>query len=160
MSEQPAPGGTARRAVLIAGGVGAVGAVTGCTVYGGQPAAPAPPPAADPSQAGEQSAGTPLAGTEEVPVGGGLINEEHSVVITQPVAGEFRAFSSACTHQGCPVTEIDDDVIVCRCHDSRFSIEDGSVVQAAQGSGLTPETQDPLAEVGIVVDGDTIAFPA
>lgn len=171
-------GGAPRRVVLAAGAAGAAGALAGCSVYGGQQPAPPPPPPPPPSaddSAGDQeggesdtgdgdgggeadAGGTPFAQTADVPVGGGLIDTDLGVVVTQPASGEFRAFSASCTHQGCLVTEVDDNVIICRCHESRFSIEDGSVVQAAQGSSLTPDTQEPLPEVGIVVDGDTIAL--
>jgi Rieske Fe-S protein len=168
MSDEQAttPAGASRRRVLAVGAVGTAGAavaLTGCTVYGGQPDPPPPPPppaGGGPDDDGaEVPAGTPVAATTDVPVGGGFIASDQGIVITQPAAGEFRAFSATCTHQGCLVTEVSDGTIICRCHDSRFSIEDGAVVQAAQGSNLTPETQDPLPEVGIVVDGDTIALP-
>lgn len=99
---------------------------------GGEPAAPPP-------------AGEPLASTDEVPVGGGLI--VGSVVITQPTEGEFKAFSSTCTHQGCAVSSV-SDTINCNCHGSAFAITDGSVQGGPAGS--------PLPEVQITVDGSDI----
>jgi Rieske Fe-S protein len=89
-----------------------------------------------------------------VEVGGGIILGDQGVVLTQPSSGEFKGFSATCTHQGCTVSSISDGTINCPCHGSRFSIEDGSVVQAA--SGLTTDTQAPLPEVPINVDGDSI----
>lgn len=163
--------GAPRRAVLAMGSVGAAAALTGCAVYGRQddPPPPPPPPAdndgdnggngdeGDNGGNGDSGGGTPVVGTGDVPVGGGVIQADLGVVVTQPNDGEFKAFSSTCTHQGCTVSEVGDGLIQCFCHGSRFSIEDGSVVQAAQG--LTPEQQDPLPEVGIVVDGDTVNLP-
>lgn len=164
-----------RRAVLAAGAAGVAAALTGCQVYG-RPE-PAPPPAGagaqspgagsaepdpsadpdssqEPDQAGPVTA--PVASTGDIAVGGGLILEDQNLVITQPTEGEFKGFSATCTHQGCTVTEVADGVIICQCHQSHFSIADGSVVQAAQG--LTPDQQAPLPAAGIVVDGDAIGL--
>ena len=92
-------------------------------------------------------AGSELATTAEVPVGGGLILGEAKVVITQPTEGDFKAFSAVCTHQNCTVAEV-NDTINCTCHGSRFSVEDGSVQD-----GPAPS---PLEEVAIEVRGDRI----
>jgi Rieske Fe-S protein len=92
-------------------------------------------------------AGTELAITSEVPVGGGLILKEEKVVITQPTEGEFKAFTAVCTHQQCIVAEV-KDTINCTCHNSMYSVEDGSV----QG-GPAPA---PLAEVPIKEEGGKI----
>jgi len=149
-------GNASRRAVLAAS-AGAVGALAGCEVYGdesNQPAAPPPPP---PGASGEPGGGTVVATTDQVDVGGGLLIGEHSIVVTQPAEGDFRAFSAICTHQGCTISSISDGTINCDCHGSRFSIEDGSVVQAA--SGLSADEQDPLPEAGITVNGSEIQFP-
>ncbi|MFD7438489.1 Rieske (2Fe-2S) protein [Streptomyces sp. NPDC059861] len=90
--------------------------------------------------------GTALAKTSEIPEGGGKVLGD--LVVTQPTAGEYKAFSSKCTHQGCAVKDVKDGVIICPCHDSRFSATDGSVQQG-------PATQ-PLAASEIVVSGDEI----
>jgi nitrite reductase/ring-hydroxylating ferredoxin subunit len=149
-------GNTSRRAVLALGGAGAVGALAGCEVYGDEPSQPAPPPPPPPGASGE-SGGTVVATTDQVEVGGGLLLDEFGIVVTQPAEGDFRAFSAICTHQGCTVTSISDGTINCDCHGSKFSIEDGSVVQAA--SGVNADQQDPLPQAGITVDGNEIQFP-
>jgi Rieske Fe-S protein len=138
--------GRSRRAVLAAGSTGAVAALAGCQVYRSDD----PPPPVE-SPAG--GAGTVLATTGEVEVGGGLVVSEHRVVITQPTAGDFRAFSAICTHLGCTVTSVSDGTINCPCHGSRFSIEDGSVVEPALGSSAQ---QPPLPAAAITVNGDEI----
>lgn len=89
-----------------------------------------------------------LVATADVPEGGGVILADEQVVVTQPAAGEFVAFSSICTHRGCAVEDITDGVIVCPCHGSQFSIEDGSVV-----GGPAPS---PLPEVAVTVKGDAV----
>jgi Rieske Fe-S protein len=86
--------------------------------------------------------------TSEIPVGGGKIFPGRNIVVTQPTSGEFKAFSSICTHQGCPVTKISGGTIDCTCHGSMYSIADGSVK-----GGPAPR---PLPEKTVTVTGDTI----
>lgn len=102
------------------------------------------------SEAASPTADGPLAATADVPVGGGLILEEQGVVVTQPTEGEFKAFSSICTHQGCPVTGVDESGISCTCHGSVFALDTGE-----PGSG--PATS-PLPTVGVTVEGDQIVL--
>lgn len=90
----------------------------------------------------------PIAAIDEIPVGEGAIFSEHEVVVTQPEEGTFRAFSTSCTHEGCPVDQVADGLIQCPCHGSRFSIEDGSPTEGP--------AESPLEEVQIRVDGDSI----
>jgi nitrite reductase/ring-hydroxylating ferredoxin subunit len=113
--------------------------------------------ASDSDASAAASSGTALATTDEVPVGGGIVLTDAGVVLTQPTAGEFKAFTAICTHQGAALDAVTSEGIECPLHGSRFSIEDGSVVRAA--AGLTPEEQDPLPEAEIVVNGDQITFP-
>lgn len=88
------------------------------------------------------------ASTADIPVGGGKIFADQLVVVTQPVKGEFKAFSATCTHQGCPVTQIQDGQIICPCHASHYSIEDGSVL-----SGPAPK---PLPSYPVTVKGNDV----
>ena len=94
------------------------------------------------------SAGETLGPTSDVPVGGGKIYADQKVVVTQPTEGDFKAFSAVCTHQSCLVSKVADGTIDCTCHGSKFSDTDGSVVNG-------PASQ-PLSEVTISVDGDSI----
>ena len=107
-------------------------------------------PASPSATAGGGSGGSGGGGipTSEIPVGGGRIFADQQVVVTQPKAGEFKAFSAICTHQGCPVSRISGGTIDCPCHGSQFSIEDGSV----QG-GPAPS---PLPEKKVTVSGSTL----
>lgn len=95
---------------------------------------------------GGEASGEALVAASAVPVGGGTI--VGAVVVTQPTEGEFKAFSSTCTHQGCQVSSVSDGLITCACHNSQFSIEDGSVIN--------PPAPSPLPEVSITVDGDQV----
>ena len=83
----------------------------------------------------------------DIPVGSGKIFPDAQTVITQPKEGEFKAFSSICTHQACPVATV-TDTINCDCHGSKYSITDGSVVN--------PPAPNPLPAKTIKVEGDTL----
>ncbi|MFZ4497594.1 MAG: Rieske (2Fe-2S) protein [Candidatus Nanopelagicales bacterium] len=148
-----------RRAVLTAGGLvlaggalaacgGAGSATTEATTGAAATAAPAAP-------APITAAATPpitgaLASVSQIPVGGGVIVPEPPIVITQPAAGTFKAFTAICPHQGCLVSEVAENQIVCPCHGSLFSAEDGAVVQGPAEQGLTPAS--------IAVQGDSIVL--
>lgn len=140
--------GVARRTVVsAAGGAGLVAALAACGGSGtsdkgsGGGSAGADTPA---------EAGAALAKTADIPVGGGKVLDGQGVVITQPTAGEFKAFSSKCTHQGCAVSGVSDGVILCPCHQSKFDVSDGSV----KGGPATA----PLPSTPIKVDGDSITL--
>lgn len=102
------------------------------------------------SGGGENAGADPLASTADIPEGGGKVFADRKVVVTQPTAGEFKAFSATCTHQGCAVKSIADGVINCPCHNSNFSITDGSVQSG-------PATK-PLPAVEITVSRDSITL--
>ncbi len=87
----------------------------------------------------------------DVPVGSGVIlDEPNDYVVTQPTKGNYKAFTAICTHQQCRVTEVRTNTIFCECHQSEFSIEDGSVVN--------PPAQDPLEEFPVTVSGANVVI--
>ncbi len=126
-----------RRTVLGATGLAAA-AVGGLAACGGGPDAPS----------GAGSAAPVTVKTGDITVGGGKVFADAQAVVTQPTAGQFKAFSSICTHAGCPVADV-TDTINCNCHGSKFSITDGSVVNG-------PATQ-PLAARTATVSGDSVS---
>ena len=141
-----------RRTVLGVLGGGAATVLAGCGDDGGSPSAdPTSSASSDspsPSESGsaggggddEGSAGggAALVAAADVPVGSGVILKDQELVVTQPTKGTFLAFSAICTHQGCPVGTITGDQILCPCHGSVFSTEDGSVVQGPANGPLSP----------------------
>ena len=149
-----------RRGVLA--GVGLVGLASAITACGaGSPSSAAAGNAATtPAAAGSttasgaaagasSSAGTKaLAATSEIPVGSGMIFPGPQVVVTQPTAGEFKAFSAVCTHMGCIVNQISNGTIDCPCHGSQYSITTGDVV-----AGPAPR---PLPAKQIKVSGSSV----
>ena len=127
----------------------ALAGLSACTNYGApaaEPSGPATSAGGGAASAGGQAGG--LAKTADIPVGSGKIFPDAQTVITQPTAGEFKAFTSICTHQQCPVADV-TDTINCNCHGSKFSITDGSVVN--------PPAPSPLAAKTVTVSGDTIS---
>ncbi|MFW0179190.1 Rieske (2Fe-2S) protein [Rothia sp. P7208] len=72
---------------------------------------------------------TDMASVSDVPVGGAYkaTAEGVTVMLTQPKEGTFKAFSSACTHQGCQLN-VQATILACPCHASQFSIDDGTVI--------------------------------
>lgn len=97
---------------------------------------------------GGSQGGKPLAETSQIPEGGGKIIKAEKVVVTQPSAGEFKAFSATCTHRGCTVDTVEEGLIKCPCHGSQFSAETGEV----EGGPAT----EPLPTVDISVNGSSI----
>jgi len=151
----PAPG---RRTVVAAvGATGLAVALTACgSDNGSSDSSSSNTQAGANASGGDSSAspgsggGTALAKTADIPAGGGKIFKDQGVVVTQPTAGTYKAFSSKCTHQGCAVSEISNGVIICPCHKSEFSVTDGSVKKG-------PATQ-PLPAEKITVSGDSITL--
>ena len=86
-----------------------------------------------------------------MPVGGGVIFAKANVVVTQPVAGQFRAFSTRCPHQGCAVAAVQDGFIICPCHNSRFAVASGEP---------TPDSpaRQPLASRQVSVQGGELVI--
>ena len=132
-----------RRGVLAGAGlVGLTGVITACG-GGGSSSAPAAS-----SAAGSAQGASALAATKDIPVGSGAIFTGPKVVVTQPTAGEFKAFSAVCTHMGCIVSQVGSGTIDCPCHGSQYSISTGDVV-----AGPAPS---PLPTKTIKVSGDSI----
>ena len=166
MTHEPQPDSLAtRRGVLAGVGLaGLAGVITACGAGGsskqsrrdqrgdhpGGPGERAPPrPAAARASAPSSApAANALASTSQIPVGGGADFPGAQVVVTQPAASEFKAFSAVCTHMGCIVNQIGNGTIDCPCHGSQYSIKTGAVV-----AGPAPT---PLPAKNIKVSGGSI----
>jgi Rieske Fe-S protein len=139
-------GSTSRRGVIA--GVGAAGVVAALAACG----TAAPTSTGGDGGGNTAGAGSPTAGgassgsggsaikAGDIPVGGGKIYANDNVVVTQPTAGQFKAFGTTCPHAGCQVTKVADGTINCPCHGSQFSIADGSVKAGPAPKGLTAKT--------------------
>lgn len=165
MTQEPQTDSPATRRGMLAGVglVGLAGALTAC----GAASSSAPPAAATQAATTPQGAGTTpassaapaatassapagnaLAATSKIPVGGGTVFPGPQVVVTQPTAGEFKAFSAVCTHMGCIVNQVSAGTIDCPCHGSQYSIATGDVV-----AGPAPT---PLPAKQIEVSGGSV----
>lgn len=116
-----------RNAAITAGTVVAAGAGLAACSSGSSSSGSSGSSGSGGSSGGASSSPTVLGKTSDIPVGGGTIYASDKVVVTQPVAGTFKAFSSTCTHLGCTVSKVSNGLIDCPCHGSRYSVTDGSV---------------------------------
>ncbi|MFC9125250.1 Rieske (2Fe-2S) protein [Streptomyces sp. NPDC057099] len=150
-SVQPMSGPSRRAVVAAAGAAGLTVALTACgsddkasgssTEQGSGGSASSP-------EAG--AGGAALAKTADIPEGSGKIFKDEKVVVSQPAAGQYKAFSTICTHRDCPMVDLKDDIISCTCHGSEFSVLDGSV---KKGPAV-----EPLAAKQVTVNGDSITL--
>ena len=165
MAEQSQPAAADRRTVLRAtalgvavAGVGVTAAACSSSNTAAQGSAAQTASAAGGSTASATGGSTAAAGsgtsvaTSKVPVDGGFVDSSAKVVVTQPSAGEYKAFTAVCTHAGCTVSTVSNNVIQCPCHGSQYSAKDGSVIQG-------PATS-PLTSVSVKVSGSTITYSA
>jgi nitrite reductase/ring-hydroxylating ferredoxin subunit len=146
MSDDERAGTVSRRTVLGRGAavtvsLGAAGLLAACASEAGAGTSGT-------SNAGSGSGATEQIATSDIPVGSGKIFPDRNVIVAQPAAGEFKAFSVVCTHGGCSVNRIQGNTVVCPCHGGTYSLADGSVV-----SGPPPR---PLTAVSVSVDGDNL----
>lgn len=148
------PGHTSRRTVVTA--AGAVGLAATLAACGTDDSDDTGRDTGDTSgggsggdSGGQTGGGTELAKTSEIPEGGGTIFKDENVVVVQPTAGEYKAYSSVCTHVRCQVSEVKDGTINCNCHGSKFSVVDGSV-------SAGPATKPLPAADNVTVEGDSI----
>jgi Rieske Fe-S protein len=138
-----------RRGLLLGAGLAGVGTLAACSTApvpydaneegqapGAEDGATSPQPAASSAGTGAGGiTGTLLGEATQVPVGGGTIFTAEKVVVTQPVKGQYKAFSAICTHVGCLCDAVAHGTIDCPCHGSKFAITDGAVVT---GPATTP----------------------
>jgi Rieske Fe-S protein len=110
-----------------------------------------------PGRGGSDPAATPTApvdlGAEsEVSKGGAKLYRDHNVVVSRDGNGTLKAYSTICTHAGCPINKLQGTTLVCPCHGSQFDAVTGKVVQS-------PATE-PLAELPVKTEnGRIIAGP-
>ena len=140
----------ARRTVLVTGG--ALGAAAALAACGGssdgtdssasssapEPTSGAPETSAAPESSSAAPAGEVLGPVDQVAVGSGVVYDGPKVVVTPPAQGDVRGFTAVCPHQGCLVSEVTNNEILCPCLGSLFSAEDGAVLVGPATTGLAP----------------------
>jgi Rieske Fe-S protein len=125
----------------VVGGLVAAGATVTLAACASEPEpAQTTPPSATVDQQPEESTGEILLGpAADVLVGSGTkfqIDSSLTILVTQPRAGEYKAFSATCTHSGCIVNGVEDGQIACGCHGARFNVETGAVEAGPARSAL------------------------
>ncbi|MGV9771816.1 Rieske (2Fe-2S) protein [Streptosporangium sp. NPDC003464] len=132
---------TRRHVIGATAAVACGAALTGCGAGAGGPGPGIVPPGIK---------GKVIAQTAEIPVGGGKVISKWKIVITQPTAGVFKAFTASCPHKGCAVGRVADGVIRCPCHGSEFAADSGKCLKGP--------AEAPLVEFALKVDGDGIVM--
>lgn len=122
-----------------------VAALAGVSVLPGvlSACAPAPTPTL---QSGRLPSADVPSGTVVVVAAG-----SHRILVAQPSAGQFAAYSATCPHQGALVRGSDTLVVRCPAHGSEFDTADGGV--PLHGPATTP-----LQPIEVSVDGDELVF--
>ena len=87
-------------------------------------------------EAASQESVDGLASVDDIPVEGGVVISDPPVVLVQPTSGDFKGFSAVCPHQGCLMSSVESNEILCPCHRSQFSATDGSVITGPAAEGL------------------------
>ncbi|MFM1916741.1 MAG: hypothetical protein RJB01_256 [Actinomycetota bacterium] len=141
-----------RRRVLAAGGVvAAAGVLTACSSGGdGMTGEPVESPTANGQDSGGVAAAGALVAVADVPLGGGVVIADPPIVVVQPTEGAILGYTAICPHQGCLVSEVVDNEILCPCHGSLFSAQDGSVIAGPAQQGL--------ASADVQIDGDSVVL--
>ena len=151
-AHDPATSGIDRRTVMRNVGVGVVGIASAATLLacggGSDTANPSGGPAA--SAAGSAGSAKDVIKVADIPVGGGKVFDAAKIVVTQPKAGEFKAFSAVCTHMGCTVAGVANGTITCPCHGSTYDMATGQVT-----GGPAPA---PLPSKTVTVSGGSITI--
>jgi Rieske Fe-S protein len=93
-----------------------------------------------------------LGAESEVAKGGAKLYRDRNVVVGREESGALKAYSTICTHAGCPINKLQGTTLVCPCHGSQFDALTGKVVQ-------TPATE-PLNELPVrTANGRIIVGP-
>ncbi|MGW2032833.1 Rieske (2Fe-2S) protein [Streptomyces sp. NPDC001356] len=140
----PAPSSASRRTVLRGAAAAPVAglALAACSAPDGSGAAADAP-----------TAPVDLGAENEVAKGGAKLYRDHNVVVSRAEDGTLKAYSTICTHAGCPINKLRGTTLVCPCHGSEFDAVTGKVVQA-------PATE-PLTELPVkAAKGRIVAGPA
>lgn len=76
----------------------------------------------------------------DVPVGSAVIVGKF--IVAQPTAGQFKAYSTRCPHQGSTIDTVDGGEVICPSHKSHFSLADGQPTSGPARSAMTEATVD------------------
>jgi nitrite reductase/ring-hydroxylating ferredoxin subunit len=138
-----------RRTALTALGASAATVSLAACASEPQLVATTPPSATLETQTAEPAGSNLVIGkTSDVPVGGGtkFSVDDLTILVTQPKAGDYKAFDATCTHAGCIVNGIIDNEIACGCHGARYALDSGMVLAGPAKSALGKLTIEVVGE--------------
>ncbi|MEU9448428.1 Rieske (2Fe-2S) protein [Streptomyces sp. NPDC048277] len=93
-----------------------------------------------------------LGAESELTKGDAKLYREHNLVVSRSADGALKAYSTVCTHAGCPINKLQGTTLVCPCHGSEFDAMTGKVVRS-------PATE-PLNELPVkAANGRIVAGP-
>jgi Rieske Fe-S protein len=140
-----------RRAILVTSVTGVAGLTLAACAADTQ-LAETTPPSGTVDQTPEAALGEVMLGmTSAVMVGSGakfMIDDALTILVTQTIAGVFKAFNASCTHAGCIVNGVQDNQIACGCHGARFDVETGGV--------LAGPARQALGKINLEVRGEEL----
>ncbi|MGW5738026.1 MULTISPECIES: Rieske (2Fe-2S) protein [Streptomyces] len=91
-----------------------------------------------------------LGKSDAVEVGASKLYTDQNVVVSRVSDDEYKAFSTICTHERCPINKLQGHKLICPCHGSQFDATNGKVLHAPAVS--------PLEELPVKVeDGKIVA---
>ncbi|MGW1556041.1 Rieske 2Fe-2S domain-containing protein [Streptomyces sp. NPDC002144] len=139
MPGRPSP---SRRTVLRGAALTPVAGLglTACSAAGGV-TAPATP-----------TAPVELADESGIAKGSAELYRDHNVVVSRGENGSLNAYSTICTHAGCPIDKLEGTTLVCPCHGSEFDARTGKV--------LSSPATEPLHSLPVATrNGKIVAGP-
>lgn len=85
-----------------------------------------------------------------------LVEAQGEAIVLTELVGQVVAFSNICTHEDCDFvfdgsdgeSGLEGDEVICGCHDSRFNVLDGSV--------MNPPATEPITIYAVQIDGDDV----
>ncbi|NGN68735.1 Rieske (2Fe-2S) protein [Streptomyces sp. A7024] len=151
-SQEQQPPTPARRTVLgTAAALAGTAALTACGQESGSGAGGEGAQGEGEGEGGGKATGpTPveLGPESEAPAKGAKLYKQQKIVLVREQGGGLKGYSAVCTHQGCTITNIKGDELICPCHGSRFD--------AANGEPTRGPAQVPLETVPVKVKGGKI----
>ena len=82
-----------------------------------------------------------------------VVEAQGEAIVITGLAGQVLAFSNICSHEDCDFVfegegTLEGNEITCDCHDSRFNILDGSV--------MNPPATEPITIYAVQIRGDDV----
>ncbi|MEV5512275.1 Rieske 2Fe-2S domain-containing protein [Streptomyces flaveolus] len=91
----------------------------------------------DDGAAAQPTAPVDLGAEGEVAQGAAKLYRDQNVVVSRAQDGSLKAYSTICTHAGCPIKKLEGTKLVCPCHGSEFDARTGEVLHAPATVALT-----------------------